>query len=217
MVTTRQDAWTEDEDLLLAEVILRHVREGSTQLKAFEEIGEKLNRTPAACGFRWNSLIRKKYEAAIQIAKAQRQKRKYYQPTGHAKEARVDVEMSEELNQEHDSSSKTELDSEISFDSVIRFLRKQKLFAQDVGKKYKTIEKELEERNREVQQLRKENKKLKDRVTYLESDYQVVNDDYKSLIQIIDRARKMAFLPYDDETKPVFKMDMNGNLERIDK
>ncbi|WP_339062281.1 RsfA family transcriptional regulator [Tepidibacillus marianensis] len=214
MVTTRQDAWTEDEDLLLAEVILRHVREGSTQLKAFEEIGQRLNRTPAACGFRWNSLIRKKYEAAIQIAKAQRQKRKYYQPTTHTKET-VDVEVSEELT--HDSSVKAEIDSEFSFDSVIRFLRKQKLFAQDVGKKYKSIERELEERNRELNLLRKENKELRDRVTYLESDYQVVNDDYKSLIQIIDRARKMAFLPDDDEAKPVFKMDINGNLERIDK
>ena len=66
----RQDAWTEDDDLLLAEVTLRHIREGSTQLAAFEEVGEKLGRTPAACGFRWNSCVRKNYESAIQIAKS---------------------------------------------------------------------------------------------------------------------------------------------------
>ena len=77
MVANRQDAWTEDDDLLLAEVTLRHVREGGTQLSAFEEVGRKLNRTAAACGFRWNSLVRKKYEAAIRIAKAQKQKRNY--------------------------------------------------------------------------------------------------------------------------------------------
>ncbi|MFV9510003.1 RsfA family transcriptional regulator [Tepidibacillus sp. LV47] len=211
MATTRQDAWTEDEDLLLAEVILRHIREGSTQLKAFEEIGKKLNRTPAACGFRWNSLVRKKYEAAIQIAKAQRQKRKYYQS---AKET-FDIELSDELTKE--SSTKQEIDSELTFDSVIRFLRKQKLYAQEIGKKYKTIEKELEEKSRELEQLKHENKELKEKVKYLESDYQVVNEDYKALIQIIDRARKMAFLTEDDNTKPVFKMDSNGNLERIDK
>ncbi|TCS84429.1 RsfA family transcriptional regulator [Tepidibacillus fermentans] len=210
MVATRQDAWTEDEDLLLAEVILRHIREGSTQLKAFEEIGQKLNRTPAACGFRWNSLIRKKYEAAIQIAKAQRQKRKNYQPIKET----VDLEMSEEFTQE--TSAKQEIDSELSYDSVIRFLRKQKLFVQDVGKKYRTLEKDLEEKNRELEQLKQENKELKEKVKYLESDYQVVNEDYKALIQIIDRARKMAFLPQDDGSKPVFKMDFNGNLERID-
>ena len=36
MATTRQDAWTDDEDLLLAEVVLRHIREGGTQLSAFK-------------------------------------------------------------------------------------------------------------------------------------------------------------------------------------
>ncbi len=75
MATIRQDAWTPDDDLILAEVTLRHIREGGTQLRAFEEVGERIGRTPAACGFRWNSCVRKKYEAAIAIAKAQRQKR----------------------------------------------------------------------------------------------------------------------------------------------
>lgn len=46
----RQDAWSEENDLLLAETVLRHVREGSTQLNAFEEVGDRLNRTSAACG-----------------------------------------------------------------------------------------------------------------------------------------------------------------------
>lgn len=51
MTSSRQDAWTHDEDLLLAEIVLRHIREGGTQLAAFEEVGKKLTRTSAACGF----------------------------------------------------------------------------------------------------------------------------------------------------------------------
>ena len=39
MAVTRQDAWSEDDDLLLAEVTLRHIREGSTQLAAFRRSG----------------------------------------------------------------------------------------------------------------------------------------------------------------------------------
>lgn len=54
----RQDAWSEENDLLMAEMVLRHVREGSTQLKTFEEVGDMLNRTSAACGFRWNAAAR---------------------------------------------------------------------------------------------------------------------------------------------------------------
>ncbi|WP_410983846.1 RsfA family transcriptional regulator [Bacillus cereus] len=69
MATTRQDAWTDDEDLLLAEVVLRHIREGGTQLSAFKEVGRHLSRTPAACGFRWNSYVRKQYKERIEEAK----------------------------------------------------------------------------------------------------------------------------------------------------
>ena len=69
MATTRQDAWTDDEDLLLAEVVLRHIREGGTQLSAFKEVGKNLSRTPAACGFRCNSYVRKQYKERIEEAK----------------------------------------------------------------------------------------------------------------------------------------------------
>lgn len=69
MTITRQDAWTQDEDLLLAEVVLRHIRDGGTQLSAFEEVGKALSRTAAACGFRWNSYVRKQYQAGIELAK----------------------------------------------------------------------------------------------------------------------------------------------------
>ena len=71
----RQDAWTEENDLLLAETVLRHVREGSTQLNAFEEVGDKLDRTSAACGFRWNAVVRHQYEKALALAKKQRKQR----------------------------------------------------------------------------------------------------------------------------------------------
>ncbi len=59
MAVKRQDAWTPDDDLILAEVTLRHIREGGTQLNAFEEVAEKLGRTSAACGFRWKAWCEK--------------------------------------------------------------------------------------------------------------------------------------------------------------
>ncbi|KUP07328.1 hypothetical protein Q75_05590 [Bacillus coahuilensis p1.1.43] len=76
MSSTRQDSWTKDEDLLLAEVVLRHIREGGTQLQAFEEVGRRLSRTGAACGFRWNSYVRKQYRSGIELAKKQRKENK---------------------------------------------------------------------------------------------------------------------------------------------
>lgn len=72
MNATRQDAWSDDEDIMLAETVLRHIREGKTQLEAFKEVAKQLSRTPAACGFRWNATIRKQYQDAIYTAKEER-------------------------------------------------------------------------------------------------------------------------------------------------
>ena len=51
----------------------------------------------------------------------------------------------------------------------------------------------------------------------METDYQTVNDDYKTLIQIMDRARKLALLEEQQDDKTKFRMEENGNLERVDK
>ena len=63
----------------------------------------------------------------------------------------------------------------------------------------------------ELHNLREENKRLFAQVNEVQSDYRVVNDDYKALIQIMDRARRLAFLnEEEDESKTRFKMDRNN-------
>ena len=69
---SRQDAWTSEEDHILANTVLRYIREGGTQLDAFKEVALQLKRTPAACGFRWNANIRKIYEDKVEQAKRSR-------------------------------------------------------------------------------------------------------------------------------------------------
>ncbi|GGE20035.1 DNA-binding protein [Marinithermofilum abyssi] len=64
--------WTEEEDRLLAEVVLQAVHEGRNQLEAFEVVGKKIGRTPGACGFRWNAVVRKREAEAFRKAKKQR-------------------------------------------------------------------------------------------------------------------------------------------------
>lgn len=217
MTAVRQDAWSPEDDLILAEVTLRHIREGSTQLNAFEEVGERIGRTAAACGFRWNSCVRKKYEAAISIAKAQRQKRNYMKKqnsltAGSGMASLTSVDMDDNGYRGDGVSEET-----ISIDAVIRFLRGWKNTIQETNRQIKTLEKELKEKEEEIAKLREENEKLSAQVNEVQTDYRVVNDDYKALIQIMDRARRLAFLNEEDkENKSRFKMDANGNLERIE-
>ncbi|MEC2344203.1 MULTISPECIES: RsfA family transcriptional regulator [Paenibacillus] len=217
MTAVRQDAWSPEDDLILAEVTLRHIREGSTQLNAFEEVGERIGRTAAACGFRWNSCVRKKYEAAISIAKAQRQKRNYMKKqnsltAGSGMASLTSVDMDDNGYRGDGVSEET-----ISIDAVIRFLRGWKNTIQETNRQMKALEKELREKEEEIAKLREENEKLSAQVNEVQTDYRVVNDDYKALIQIMDRARRLAFLnEEDEENKSRFKMDANGNLERIE-
>lgn len=215
MSAVRQDAWSEEDDLILAEVTLRHIREGGTQLAAFEEVGERIGRTAAACGFRWNSFVRKKYEAAIQIAKKQRQQRN--QAKKHSSGgATASVAM---LDVQDTGYARTEGISEesVSIDAVIRFLRQWKTTYADMSRQIRALEKELAETREAMAILRRENDKLNSEVHEVSTDYRVVNDDYKALIQIMDRARKLSLLQEEEEeVKSKFKMDANGNLERIE-
>jgi len=71
---SRSDAWTPEDDVTLAELVLKHIREGSTQLIAFDEAASLLGRTSAACGYRWNGVVRRHYDEAIRDAKQVRRK-----------------------------------------------------------------------------------------------------------------------------------------------
>ncbi|OUS76828.1 RsfA family transcriptional regulator [Paenibacillus sp. MY03] len=220
MTAVRQDAWSPDDDLILAEVTLRHIREGSTQLAAFEEVGERIGRTSAACGFRWNSCVRKRYEDAIQIAKQQRQKRNYLKKqtvtaasAATSQVSSISVFETEERIFKGDTNS---LDEGLSVDAVIRFLRTWKSTYQDLSRQIKLFEKEMKDKEEELFRLRSENERLNHEVNNAQTDYRTVNDDYKTLIQIMDRARRLTVLSGEEEAKPRFKMDANGNLERIE-
>ncbi|WP_281888151.1 RsfA family transcriptional regulator [Paenibacillus sp. YYML68] len=213
MTAIRQDAWSEEDDLILADVTLRHIREGSTQLSAFEEVGEKIGRTAAACGFRWNSFVRKKYESSIQIAKAQRQKR-----SQQRKHAAAFATVSSTVTASETATVRTDgIVEELSIEAIIRFLRQWKGSYQEMVRHQQQLEKELDEKQEELERLRQQNEELSKRVNHVSSDYRVVNDDYKALIQMLDRARKLAILDeQEQEEKSRFKIDEHGNLEAIE-
>jgi prespore-specific regulator len=65
----RIDTWTEQENQLLVNTLLNYVRDGKTQLQAFEDVGEKIDRSACACGFRWNKYLRQNYTQALKHAR----------------------------------------------------------------------------------------------------------------------------------------------------
>ena len=256
MTKQRQDAWSEENDLLLAETVLRHVREGSTQLNAFEEVGDKLNRTSAACGFRWNAVVRHQYEKALQLAKKQRKqrmralgngqpakKRLLYQPPAvdpeiiqeTAAEEPVKTETPSVENEqplmsgEHmpfvDESFKEELASlshllspqtpaaapEMTMNDVIRFLQNY----EGNNEQSSALKMENERLKKENQELQNKTEQLEAEVQKLEKDQKTIQEDYETMVKIMNRARKLVLFEEDEHASPSFKMDRNGNLEKL--
>jgi len=216
MTAVRQDAWSPDDDLILAEVTLRHIRDGSTQLAAFEEVGQRIGRTSAACGFRWNSCVRKRYDEAIGMAKQQRQKRNYLKKQGVGAAMSGAHQLISEDGESGKSGEMATVES-LSLEAIIRYLRQWKNSVQEMNRQIRLLEKEVKDKDEQLRGFKEQNDRLAKEVDEAQSGYQVVNDDYKALIRIMDRARRLAFLSEDsEEDRSRFKMDANGNLERIE-
>ncbi|MCL6585880.1 MAG: RsfA family transcriptional regulator [Anoxybacillus sp.] len=195
MTNVRQDAWTQDEDLLLAEVVLRHIREGGTQLQAFEEVGRRLSRTAAACGFRWNSYVRKQYQEAIELAKKQRKEKRK-----HEKAPQKEEREGEKVK--------------VTWQDVIAFLQSsQQSFAH-----YQHIADENRALKRDMEQLQQMVTKLQMEKEQLQKELNTMKEDYQTLMGIMERARKMVVLEEEEQAKKMkFQMDRNGNLEKLEK
>ncbi|WP_113927230.1 RsfA family transcriptional regulator [Bacillus sp. P14.5] len=270
---SRQDAWTEEDDLLLAETVLRHVREGSTQLNAFEEVGDKLNRTSAACGFRWNAVVRHQYEKALSLAKKQRKQRQrilgkdqggkkklLYQPPAPSYDEidAMSLSMSSEMSsedQEYTSPLMETLEAmeaseaadtefaeeavqtnevnppaaapvfntpaakrepvqgkmEMSLEKVIMYLQSlaHSNFHSDI---LKSENQRLKHENAEI---RRQNADLQKKIGELEKNTVTMQEDYETMMQIMNRARKLVLFEDEEGKAPRFKMDRNGNLEKV--
>ncbi|EIJ81608.1 putative spore coat protein regulator protein YlbO [Bacillus methanolicus PB1] len=210
MSATRQDAWTQDEDLLLAEVVLRHIRDGGTQLQAFEEVGKRLSRTAAACGFRWNSIVRKQYKSGIELAKKQRREQK-----NNASNLVVKNDKSVEKKEVNSAAFKTSVQKEdLSFETVINYLKD----LYEKAGKYTGEEENIAKYADKIKEMEKKMFYLAAENEKLAKELNAVKEDYRALIEIMERARKMVVLQEEDHQQKVkFQMDKNGNLERIDK
>ncbi|GCD81722.1 prespore-specific transcriptional regulator RsfA [Parageobacillus thermoglucosidasius] len=213
---TRQDAWTHEEDILLAETVLRYIREGGTQLAAFEEAGDRLNRTAAACGFRWNAEVRKRYVESIELAKKQRKERK--RALEQVKKKQQTENQAQPLSSDftpfaQGTSSFLPVPA-ITLDQCIAFLQTLKSDAEHS----EMIKMENERLKHENAQLRTHNEKLQEKLERLEKQQSAVKEDYEALVKIMERARKLILEEeYGVQTAHIFRMDKNGNLEHIAK
>ncbi|MEW5322554.1 RsfA family transcriptional regulator [Geobacillus thermoleovorans] len=174
MTGVRQDAWTKEEDELLANVVLQYIREGGTQLEAFAEVGRRLSRTAAACGFRWNSCVRKQYKEEIEQAKQERKMRKKETASTKESEGQAKVEAA--------------VKSHLSWAEVLAFLQAEEQKARDARR---TADENRALKN-DMEQLQQMVTKLQMEKEALQKQLAAIQEEYNTLLAIMERARKMV-------------------------
>ncbi|WP_245630105.1 RsfA family transcriptional regulator [Alicyclobacillus acidiphilus] len=197
----RQDAWTTEDDEILADIVLKHIKQGSTQLAGFNEASRRLGRTAAACGFRWNACVRKQQRQIIELAKEERKK---------SKSERVQAQM-EGGDLDHPTATL------MSWAQVLRFLRQEKNTAQEWASRWRSAERQSNEWKNRYRELQEEYRQTREELNRVKANYETIAQDYKVLVQIMERARKAALL---DETQLgegfMYQIDEYGNLERVE-
>ncbi|WP_264737106.1 RsfA family transcriptional regulator [Cytobacillus firmus] len=209
MSSTRQDAWSQDEDLLLAEVVLRQIREGGTQLQAFEEVGKQLSRTAAACGFRWNSYVRKQYKSGIELAKKQRKEMKK-NPQAGEREHEVPAVPEEREGKRNENSVQANKRT-IEFEELVSFLKELYEYAQKPVSEDPYPKKRIQELEKQMYYMAAQNEKLIKELNTMEQDY-------KALVEIMESARKLVGLKDGTRHKNLnFTVNSDIKPEKVEK
>lgn len=177
---TRSDAWTPDDDKRLANLVLKHIRTGGTQLKAFEEAANLLGRTSAACGYRWNGVVRKHYKQEIELAK-QARKNKNASPSDTEPAATATAST---------TTPETTLSTSESIKDVIDFLQTYDAGYQKLRNYVAEVEQEKQTLLARIEELESQLKSQQDESEKAVNSKQL-EEDSRTLFAIMERARKL--------------------------
>lgn len=172
-VSTKNEVWTMEEDHILAQTVLQYIREGKTQLNAFECVSEKLKRTANACGYRWNAEVRKKYQQEIEEAKKERHQNK--------------------RTYKHETQGDN-IHANFSLHDCISYLQslEDHLHGTD----------EMKEQNQELKQkfteLKQENDRLNKRFHELAEKQKTIEQEYEMMVKVLQKASSL--MAYDEST-----------------
>jgi prespore-specific regulator len=173
---TRSDAWTSTDDERLASIVLHHIRTGSTQLRAFEGAANELGRTAAACGYRWNGVLRKDRKVNIDAAK---QDRKSAQKSNSSAQTTA-----------LGGSTPVAMTSSDSMKDVIHFLHSYDEQYQRIRKQVETLEQERKNLMNKISELESKSVQALD-LEKTPVTQQQLAEDSKALFAIMERARKL--------------------------
>ncbi len=198
--------WTKDDDLLLVETVLRHVRNGGAAIDGCREFAEKTGdeRSVDAVKFRFHTQLKKQHATAYNIAKEQGKKVKAERRRYTTQNERFEELLDKHIGKEDED----EIDIEDVYILLKRYMKQEPKKSNDEYEKMAKINKEL---LGQVKQLQDSNKKLNEAFNEIERDYKNI----KQAIGVLKTVGLAIDIPQPTNTKK-YKVDANGLVSLVE-
>jgi len=190
------ETWTEDDDLLLVETVLRNVRDGYTIVTACEEMEDITagRRTKGASKFRWHTRLKDQYETAYQLAREEGKKAKLERKRNHNK--------GKNFNEIVETVVQPALADEITLDNINHMLV---MFRNQEASKYTD----------EIEKLERKNKRLTDELSEANRLLNDVRRDYNELVRALGALDNLGInVPMPKETTHSYRINPDGTIDR---
>lgn len=193
---TKGSDWDQKE-LILYDIIVTEIGKGGTLTSACEKAAIKLNKTVGACKNRYSTHIKQKIQNQDLIRRIENNK--------HGALKLVESANVEDLLPETEW-CRTPRPEELYFNAVVCMM-------EDIEKHIKSQDNEINRnKDSEIERLSSENTRLKNKVKRINIDKKKIEDELHQVRGLVASAIKVKV---NEEISNVFKMDKNGNLERI--
>lgn len=192
----KHENWSNGDEIILAEGMLRQLREGTPVKEMLKYLSVKLDRTPKSIENRWYQFVQPRYKNIIEKIKLEKNEDYIETPSDDSIEKGLDSNpldlQSTEMNSGEINHEETIIkDGSININDVILFLQKNK-----------NIFNELEKFKRENERLELENQQLKEQ-------NKQVTEDFKVYAKILNEARSIF---KNDTKKQTYNIDNTGHV-----
>lgn len=192
--------WSKDDDLMLVEMVLRHVRNGGAAIDGCREFAEYTGdeRSVDAVKFRFHTQLKQHHEKAYELAKAEGKKIKAEKRRYTTQGERLETILEKHVGKEDEE--------EISIEDVYillkRYMKQEPKVSQEDVDHIKKINHKLFEQNKE---LVESNKKLVQAFNEIEADYKAL----KGALDVLKKAGLSLDVPKPTSSRK-YTVDGNG-------
>lgn len=207
------EIWTEEDDAILAETVLRYVRQGKTVVEACNEMERKTDgrRTALASKHRWFTRLADQYKAGYELAKREGKEVKL-KGKKRLNQGKRYEEIIKDVFQEDVSAN----EKEITADDFIILAKKFKEQQNSETSRQNRLQNEIKELQKENDKLRKKCKELENELSETIELFELKKKDYDNVLNALKVLRNTGIpINIPEPEKPKYRVNKDGTINTM--